>query len=131
MSDGGGGGSGPGPSGHGQDRTPPNPGNNQGRRDNRDNRDCRKRNGKSGGTSSAPGSAKFKGACAALAGVVYDEGLLSSTQDLFVTTTRLISEYVAREYDKAGDFRLGMQELEVPPLRKPSLADCDRDKDLF
>ena len=38
---------------------------------------------------------RFKGECEALTGYVYDSGMPHSNQDLFVTTTKKIAEYVS------------------------------------
>ena len=63
---------------------------------------------------------KFKGKCEELAGHVYDTGHPHGNQDLFINTTKEIAEYVAREYTHAGEFRLGMMNLELPPLTPPT-----------
>ena len=75
----------------------------------------RNRAGRNGGVRSN----KFKGECEGLSGYVYDSGMPHSNQDLFATTTRKIGEYVAKTFDHAGEFRLGMVNLNLPPLNLP------------
>ena len=52
--------------------------------------------------------------------MVYNAGLPNSSQDLFANTTRQIAEFVAREYENAGDFRLGIIEMKLPALATPT-----------
>ncbi|KAL7565784.1 hypothetical protein ACA910_015565 [Epithemia clementina (nom. ined.)] len=72
-----------------------------------------------------PGADKFKGKCEDLEGVIYDIAASQSNQDLYTTATKEIAEYVAREYDQAGEFRLGLINLKLPALTPLTAQDSD------
>ena len=63
----------------------------------------------------------FKGKNPDLQGHVYDVGLPNSNNDLFTKTTKEIGEYVARTIDGAGDYRLAMVDMVMPPLAEPPI----------
>ena len=79
----------------------------------------KRREGKKKKNKGKPFVPKFKGAIAALEGHIYDVGLPSTSQDLFSKTTKAIGEYVSCEFDNAGEFRLGMEQLKLPNLVEP------------
>lgn len=62
---------------------------------------------------------RFTGKCTTIKEHVYDTGMPNSNQDLFATTTNEIAEYVAREYENAGEFRNGLPALKMPALAEP------------
>ena len=86
----------------------------RGRR-NRPNR----RNNNRGGQPSTTRS-KFKGKCEDIADFVYDTGITDDSKELFKNTTREIAEYVSRNYDKAGEFRLALIQMELPAITEPA-----------
>ena len=88
------------------DNSSPNEGRGRGRRHRRKNNDASR-------------AVKFKGKCPDIQGV-YDVGLPHSNQDLFITTTKEIAEYVAGKFENAGEFRLGLVNLQLPPLVLPA-----------
>jgi hypothetical protein len=61
---------------------------------------------------------RFKGSCEDLKGSVYD---VNAGKDTFLKTTRKIAEYIGREYSGAGEYRLAMINLDLPPLVEPQL----------
>ena len=73
----------------------------------------------------SPRTPRFKGKCEELEGYVYDTGLPHSNQDLFTNTTKEIAEYVAREYDNAREFRVGLVELNLPDPEPPARPNND------
>jgi hypothetical protein len=60
---------------------------------------------------------KFEGKCPELKKSVYD---VVTGKDTFVQTTREIAKYVGREFDDAGEFRMGMVEMALRPLEEPA-----------
>lgn len=74
--------------------------------------------------SGVPGP-RFKGKCQDLGNNVYDTGLPNSNQDLFAITTREIAEYVAKMYDHAGEFRMGLINLELEDIQQPPAPDAN------
>ena len=90
-------------------------------------RDGRFRGGRGGqqnrGTGGAANSGqnnRFKGACEELKDHVYDAGAIAENQDLFTNTTEAIAEYVAKHYEAAGEFRLGLVKMELDDIDAPS-----------
>jgi hypothetical protein len=61
---------------------------------------------------------RFERSCEDLKGSVYD---VTAGKDTFLKTTRKIAEYVGREYTDAGEYRLGMINLNLPALVEPQL----------
>ena len=57
---------------------------------------------------------RFRSSVEGLEDAVYDSGLPNSSQDLFTTTTERLGEYVAKTYDHAGEFRMGLMNLSFP-----------------
>lgn len=58
-------------------------------------------------------------------------GQPTSNQELYSTTTKKIAEYIARTYDKAGEFRNALINLKFGQLKKPRMVDFgtyDKDK---
>ena len=55
-----------------------------------------------------------------LKGFVYDVGPNKGGSELFTKTTREIAEYVATNYIGASDFRNGMVDLNLQPVRPPT-----------
>ena len=98
------------------DRTTDDGGNNNSNQGGGNNR---RRNRSDSQRKGGKGSSKFEGECADLKKYVYDTGLPNSYQDLFTYTTRGIAEYVATNYNKAGEFRLGMINMDFPVLTPP------------
>ena len=47
---------------------------------------------------------RFEGRCADLKKFVYDVPAGAGNQELFITTTRAIAEYIATEYDDAAEY---------------------------
>ena len=43
-----------------------------------------------------------------------------SRKDTFAKTTQEITKYISCEFNNAGEFRMGMVEMRLPPLTKPS-----------
>ena len=63
---------------------------------------------------------KFKGKCEEISDFVYDTGIADDSKELFKNTTREIAEYVSRNYDKAGEFRLALIQMELPAIDEPT-----------
>ena len=63
---------------------------------------------------------RFKGQCADLEFITYDTTVNLTNQDLYTTTTRKIGEYVAKTFERAGEFRLGMVNLTLPTIDLPT-----------
>lgn len=59
---------------------------------------------------------KFKGATEALEGYTFD---VTAKGEVYTNVVRKISDYVAREFEKAGEFRLAMQSLKLEALTPP------------
>ena len=76
--------------------------------------------GKRGKRNAQPRNNRFKGQCADLEYVTYDTTANLTNQDLYTTTTRKLGEYIARTYDRAGEFRLGMINLKLPTIDLPT-----------
>lgn len=74
-----------------------------------------------GNDTSRPKRTKFKGGCSAIEEYVYDVGQPTSNQELYSTTTKKIAEYIARTYDRAGEFRNALINLKFEPLNRPKL----------
>ena len=72
------------------------------------------------GRNNASNRTKHKGKCVDLERFVYDDGFIDSSQDMFATTTKEIAEYIGRTYDKAGELRTGLVDLELPRLVAPT-----------
>ena len=68
---------------------------------------------------------KFKGKCDELGSHVYDIADTGENKELFATTTREIAEYVARTYDNASEFRLGLVNTELETIVAPEALDAD------
>jgi hypothetical protein len=68
---------------------------------------------------SAPVIRKFEGKCEALKGHVYDVSHVPNNYELFNATTEAIGEYVATEYEYAGEYRRGLPDLNLPTLVPP------------
>ena len=66
---------------------------------------------------------KFEGDCPALKGHTYD---VMAGGDTFAKTTRKIAEYVARNYNDAGDFRTAMIDLDLPDIQAPTNPDVSK-----
>ena len=66
-----------------------------------------------------PRQAKFEGKCEALKGHVYDCSDARQA-DQFTKTTKEIAEYVGRTYDRGGDVRLVVENLELVTFTEPS-----------
>ena len=89
-----------------------------------DQSDNNQRSGRNKGRSSdnsRPKKTKFKGGCSAIEDYVYDVGQPTSNQELYSTTTKKIAEYIARTYDRAGEFRNALINLKFEPLDRPKL----------
>ena len=56
---------------------------------------------------------------------MYDVSNVTHNYELFNATTEAIGEYVATEYDFAGEYRRGLPDLNLPPITPPK--DPDRD----
>lgn len=86
----------------------------------------RNRNNNCRNTNNDRKNQRFKGKYEDFSDYVYDVGLPNGNQDLFTTTTREIAEYVAQEYESAGEFRLGLitQEMEHVTLPDPPGANA-------
>ena len=78
-----------------------------------------RRNNNQGNYPSTRSSTKFKGKCDELANHVYDIADTGENKELFATTTREIAEYVARTYDNASEFRLGLVNTELETIVAP------------
>ena len=76
--------------------------------------------GKRNKRNTQPRTNRFKGQCTELEYVTYDTTANLTNQDLYTTTTRKIGEYIARTYDRAGEFRLGMINLKLPTIDLPT-----------
>ena len=70
-----------------------------------------------------PKRTKFKGECSDIEEYVFDVGMPTSNQELYSNTTKKISEYIARTYDDAGEFRNGLMNLKLPDIHKPKIED--------
>jgi hypothetical protein len=94
--------------------SPPN--NNNNNNNNSENQQSRRQRGHRGQSNR---DTRFQGNNEELKGIVYD--ISSHEMDSFRQTTIDIAEYIGRKFDNAGEFRLGMPELELPPLVEPAL----------
>ena len=63
---------------------------------------------------------RFKGQCSDLEFITYDTTGNLTNQDLYTTTTRKIGEYVAKTFERAGEFRLGMVNLKLAAIDLPT-----------
>ena len=88
---------------------PPDPGGGIGRRNERRARNKHR--------NSAPDTTKFKGKNEQLKGFVYDVTTENPTES-FQRTTSEIAEYVARTLEDAGEYRLALAELKLPPVKE-------------
>ena len=91
--------------------------------DSGDQTDNHQRHGRGRGRNNdqRPKRTKFKGGCSAIEDYVYDVGQPTSNQELYSTTTKKIAEYIARTYDRAGEFRNAFTNLKFEPLDRPKL----------
>lgn len=69
------------------------------------------------------GGRRFQGTCEALRNAVYDIYHVVDNYELFNTTTEAIGEYVAREYEHAGEYRRGLPDLNLATLEAPPPPD--------
>jgi hypothetical protein len=63
---------------------------------------------------------RFEGKCEALKNYVYDVSTVPNNYELFNTTTEAIGEYVATEYEYAGEYRRGLPDLNLTTLIAPA-----------
>ena len=56
----------------------------------------------------------FHESCEDLKDHVYDSSSTRANVELFMNTTRVITEYMACEYSGAGNFQLGLQQMSLP-----------------
>ena len=54
---------------------------------------------------------------------MYDVTHVPNNYKLFNTTTEAIGEYVATEYEYAGEYRRGLPDLDLPVLTPPANPD--------
>ena len=87
---------------------------------NNNNNSNKRRHNKHSGRSAGQDNRGFQGKCADLKSAVYD---VTAGRDTFTKTTRDIAEYIGREYEDAGEFRIGMVDLELPPIVAPAEPD--------
>ena len=87
--------------------------------DNKSSDNKRRNRGKNGGNGSGT---KFEGKCEDLKGYVYDVQHGNATES-FQKTTQEIAEYVSKEYEKAGEFRTALVNLEFEELVEPTIDD--------
>mmetsp|Transcript_30187 Transcript_30187/g.42774 ORF Transcript_30187/g.42774 Transcript_30187/m.42774 type:complete len:109 (+) Transcript_30187:329-655(+) len=59
---------------------------------------------------------RFEGDCDDLKGIVYD---VTHGKETFTKSTRMITEYVSRQYNDAGEFRTDIVEVSLPMLSEP------------
>eukprot|EP00521_Asterionellopsis_glacialis_P009862 CAMPEP_0195281132 /NCGR_PEP_ID=MMETSP0707-20130614/574_1 /TAXON_ID=33640 /ORGANISM="Asterionellopsis glacialis, Strain CCMP134" /LENGTH=311 /DNA_ID=CAMNT_0040339981 /DNA_START=103 /DNA_END=1035 /DNA_ORIENTATION=- len=85
-----------------------------------DNRNNRRRNRHPRNTNR---SNRYEGKCEPIKRSVYDVTAGTNSTDLFANTTKAIAEYIATEYDDAGEYRNGLVELNLPTLTKPEDVD--------
>ncbi len=63
---------------------------------------------------------RFNGKCKALRGHIYDIPRGTDNHgETFQKITREIAEYIGREFDEGGEFRTGLERLELPTLTEP------------
>ena len=79
----------------------------------------RGRNNRRGNRPSRPNNAKFEGKIEALKDHVFDATTVVRSGDLFATTLKEIGEYIAREYDDAGEFRTALVDMSFQTLARP------------
>ena len=90
-----------------------------------------KRNKKNG--PSVTPTSTFTGKCEDIKEYVYDSVPGKNGFDVFVKTTREISEYIARTVKDAGEFRVALdpEVLAFTPLTEPTLADGDNNNTML
>ena len=68
-------------------------------------------------------SERFEGKCEKIKSHVYDVSHVPDSYELFNSTTEAIGEYVATEYEYAGDYRRGLPDLAMPTIVAPHNPD--------
>jgi len=69
-------------------------------------------------------ASKFEGKCEELKGYVYDIQHSDATES-FQKTTQEVAEYISKEYERAGEFRTALVDLEFEALVEPVISDED------
>ena len=63
---------------------------------------------------------RFEGKCLKIKNHIYDVSPIPNNHELFSATTEAIGEFVATEYEYAGEYRRGLPELSLPDLTAPT-----------
>ena len=77
--------------------------------------------------------ATFKGECPELEGAYFDFST-SYREDIYETSIRTMSGYVARKYDNGDNIKMILSDLQMPTLENPKALDStayDMDKDTY